>query len=113
MSTKRENSGSFSVTDVKIGSVASSYSSVIFVIVCALPVITTILYGCVDTIVLGRQAVVAAVIVILWVRDAWITEGFRFSSNPVQLAIAGFILIALIQLLPLSSHGVTEGMLSI
>ncbi len=92
---------------------ATRASKAIFLIICALPVFTTVVYGGVDTIVLGLQAVIAALLVILWVADAWSTGGIRYSSNLLQFPIAGLILIALIQLLPLGEAHIAPGVLSI
>lgn len=108
-----ENGKTFQVVDVKIGSVASRASSSIFVIICILPMITTLLYGGVDAVVLGLQSLAAAAVMILWIRDAWITEGFRFSTNPLQLPIIGLILIGFVQLLPIGDHGVATGLLNV
>lgn len=112
MTVNGSTSGALEIADVSIGSVSTRASTAIFVILCVVPVLTTILYGGVDTIVLGIQALIALLIVTLWFRDAFVTGGFRFSTNRLQFPIIGLILIALVQLLPLSVHGVSGEILS-
>ena len=46
-------------------------SKVVFVTLCALPMFATLIYGGVDTIVLGVFSVITAFIFVLWIMDAW------------------------------------------
>lgn len=88
-------------------------SMAIFIIVCALPILTTLLYGGVDTITLGIISVIVSATFLMWVIDGWRTGEFRFSTNLLQVPIACLILLALFQLLPIGDHGVAQNVLSI
>ncbi|MGH9946088.1 MAG: O-antigen ligase family protein [Pyrinomonadaceae bacterium] len=88
-------------------------SKTIFIIICALPILTTILYGGVDALVFGFHALTAGVLVVLWVWDSWATGEIYFSSNALQLPIIGLILIGIIQILPFGDAGIASGVLSI
>jgi len=113
MTVDRSKVVPFEIADVSIGSVSTRASTAIFVILCSLPLITTLLYGGVDAIVLGISSMIAALIIILWFRDAWVTGGFRLNTNVLQLPIIGLIGIGIVQLLPFSDHGVAGGILSV
>lgn len=85
----------------------------IFLVLCTVPLLTTLLYGGVDTIVLGLQSVIAALLIVLWVGDAWSSLEARFSTSSLQLPLIGLILIGLLQLLPFGDHEIASGALSI
>ncbi len=51
-------------------------------------------------------------IVLCWTIDAWQSGVFRFSKNPIQLALVGLILIGVIQLLPFGTANETGGVAS-
>ncbi|HEX9959869.1 MAG TPA: O-antigen ligase family protein, partial [Pyrinomonadaceae bacterium] len=48
-----------------------------------------------------------------WLFDAWKTSEFSFNTNRLQIPLIGFILIGIIQLLPLRPADVSAGLLSI
>ena len=88
-------------------------SNIIFFLLCLIPIYTAIAFGAVETASLGLLAVTTGLIAVLWLYDAWQKREFTFSTNPLQFAILGLILIGLIQLLPLRSpSGVTPELLS-
>lgn len=78
-------------------------SSIIFFLLCLIPVYTAIAFGAVDATSLGLLAILTGVIAVCWLFDAWRKREFTFNTNPLQLAVLGLILIGLIQLLPLRS----------
>ena len=88
-------------------------SSAIFIVVCALPILTTLLFGGVDTIALGIVSVIVSLIFVMWVIDGWRTREFRFSTNLLQAPIACLILLALFQLLPFGDNHVVPDALSV
>lgn len=88
-------------------------STAIFVVICALPMLTTLLFGGVDTITLGIVSVIVSLTFLMWVIDARRTGEFRFSTNLLQAPIATLILLGLFQLLPLGDHGIAMGVLSV
>lgn len=84
----------------------------IFLLLLAIPIISTIAYGAVDPWAMSLLAVAVAIIILLWVRDAWQTGELRFSSNAIQLPVIGLIVVGLVQLLPLGSAGEASELLS-
>ena len=87
-------------------------SRILFVLVCAMPVISTVAFGAVDVWALGVNALLAGVLVIFWTVDGWLKKEFRFNTNALQIPVLGLILIGLIQLLPLRSLTFPPGLLA-
>jgi O-antigen ligase len=75
-------------------------SQLIFLIIGAAVVTTTLAYGTVHYWALAAFALSAAVIVCLWCVDGMITHSVQLSRNPLQWPLVGMILLALIQLIP-------------
>lgn len=73
----------------------------IVVLLCAVPLISTLAYGAVDSLALGILFIIISVISILWIADSMGTGEFRIGAVPIQLPLLGLILIAALQLLPL------------
>lgn len=89
-------------------------SSIIFFLLCLIPVYTAIVFGAVDSTSLGLLAILTGVISLCWLFDAWKKREFAFNTNPLQLAVLGLVLIGLIQLLPLRSpSGISPELLSV
>jgi O-antigen ligase len=82
-------------------------------LLCATLVFSTIAYGAVDTWALGFLSILAAVIAVLWIADAWRKRELRFSASALQLPLVGLLVIGFIQLLPLWSPGISKDLLSI
>ncbi len=82
---------------------SSRLDQIIFAMLCAMPIVSTIAFGAVDFWALGLNAFFAGLIVVFWTIDAWLKKDFKFSMNPLQIPLVGLILIGLIQLLPLRS----------
>jgi O-antigen ligase len=76
-------------------------SQLIFLIIGAAVVTTTLAYGTVHYWALAVFALSAAVIVCLWVVDGMILHSLQLSRNSLQWFLVGMIVLALIQLLPL------------
>jgi O-antigen ligase len=89
-------------------------SSSIFVLISVAVVLTTLAYGTVHSWSLAIFQGSAALLVVLWMVDAWQSRTLRFSRNPLQLPLVGLLMIGIIQLLPLGSGaGVDGGALSV
>ncbi|MDQ3800027.1 MAG: O-antigen ligase family protein [Acidobacteriota bacterium] len=86
---------------------------IIFFLLMAALVFAPIAFGAVDFWALGILALIAFLIAVLWLLDAWKTGEFSFNTNRLQIPLIGFILIGLIQLLPLRAADVADGLLSI
>lgn len=99
-------------TDSDLRSVGSEGSSrlslAIVVLIYTTLAFATIVYGGVDTGALSVLAMICAVIVGLWCALSWRRRSIRLSTNLLQLPVAGLIVIALIQLLPLGGGAVSE-----
>lgn len=97
--------------DVTVGDKASRLSSAVFCLLCVLPVFATLLYGGVDNATWIFITVLWTLIVLLWLAESWRLGGILLNPSSLQIPIAGLILIALIQLLPLSG-GVIAGVVT-
>ena len=91
----------------------SALNSAVFVLLFTMMIVSTLAYGAVDFWALGINCVLTALIFIFWIADSVFTQRFKFSTNSLQLPIAGLILIGLIQMLPLGNLGISAEMLSI
>jgi O-antigen ligase len=91
----------------------SRLSGVVFVSICAVAILAVAAFGAVDVASLGLFSVLVAAIGALWIVDAVLSGQFRFSTNPLQLPLIGLILIGAIQLLPLRSGSVADGLLAL
>ncbi len=104
MNDLQEKRGAFvSVDDVAIGDSSSAPSKIIFFLLCFVAVFSTLLFGAVDNITWAVISVLWALIVILWIAEAWKAGGILFNSSSLQIPLAGFVLIGIVQLLPLGS----------
>ncbi|HEY0048748.1 MAG TPA: O-antigen ligase family protein [Pyrinomonadaceae bacterium] len=88
-------------------------SGIIFFLLAATLVFAPVAFGAVDFWALGILTLIAFLIALLWLFDAWKTGEFSFNTNRLQIPLVGFILIGLIQLLPLRAADVAAGALSI
>ena len=109
---EKVNSG-LTVYDVRNEGSSSRLSTVLFVFLIAAPAAATLLFGGVDTISGGLLAIATAVIFCIWIVENWKAGEFRFSSNLLQLPIAGLIFLGAIQILPLGDPVLSGGALSI
>lgn len=91
----------------------SRRSTAIFVLVCAVPMAATLLYGGVDSVSFGLVSMMTATILALWFVESWATGELLFTSNLLQLPIIGLILLGLVQLLPFGGAGIAPGTLSV
>lgn len=91
----------------------SLLSRIVFVLLCAMLVFSTVVFGAVDIWALGALSAFAGLISILWLADAALKKEFHFSANKIQLPLFGLILIGLIQLLPLRSLDISSALLDI
>lgn len=109
MSNLQEKSGGVvDIENVSISDGSSTVSKVIAFLLCFVPVFSTVLFGAVDNITWVFISVFWALIVLLWIAETWKAGGILFSSSSLQVPLIGFVLIGLIQLLPLGS--VTSGL---
>lgn len=91
------------IENISIGANSSRVSTVIFFLLCFIPVFTTILFGGVDNATWIIITICWAAIVLMWLVEAWRARGLIFASSSLQLPLIGLLLIGLVQLLPLGS----------
>jgi len=88
-------------------------SGIIFFLLSVTLIFAPVAFGAVDFWAAGILTLIAFLIVVLWLFDAWRTGEFTFNTNRLQIPVIGFILIGLIQLLPLRAADITAGALSV
>ncbi|HEX8148885.1 MAG TPA: O-antigen ligase family protein [Pyrinomonadaceae bacterium] len=81
------------------------WSRFIILMLCLAVVTTTLAFGAVHAWALAAFQLSAALVFALWMCDAWRTRVLRVSLNPLQLPLAGFFAVGLVQLLPLGGGG--------
>lgn len=96
----------------EIGETASRTSGALFFVVCSIPVLSTILYGGVDTGTWTVISLLAGIIALAWLVDAWLGKGFLINRSTLLLPLAGLIAIGFVQLLPLFSSGLPTELLA-
>ena len=89
------------IENVAVGDVSSRLSSAIFLLLCVLPVFSTVLFGAVDNTTWIIISIFWVAIILLWLVESSKAKGLLFSPNLLQIPVAGFLLIGLVQLLPL------------
>ncbi|MBK8465476.1 MAG: O-antigen ligase family protein [Chloracidobacterium sp.] len=109
MNDSHENKRSIYAENVIIGNKSSRVSSAIFVLLCIVPIFSTILFGAVDKVTWVFITMFGAVIVLLWLAEAWKGKGFLLAPSAMQIPMIGLLLIGIIQLLPLGSVSVELG----
>ena len=95
MSTRRE----LSQNDDKR---QSHIAKVIVALVTVIPIVSAIAYGAVDALALGVLFILAALIFVLWIIDAFKSGKFAYSGDSIQIPVIGLIVIASVQLLPIA-----------
>lgn len=75
-------------------------SKLLFVFLLFVTVAATVIYGAVDSAAIGLLAAAAALIVLLWIADAFGRGSLVVSKNLLQLPMIALIMIGIIQLLP-------------
>src|SRR5436190_3483468 len=87
-------------------------TTALFVLLCAMPILTTLLFGGVDAISLGILSLISGTIICLWIAESFRSGAFRFSTHLLLLPLLVLIALGSIQLLPFGDPGVSPGVLS-
>ena len=80
-------------------------SRFILLILCLAIVLSTLAFGTVHSWSLALFQAGAALVVLLWVADAWSTRTLRLNRSALQLPLVGLFAIGCVQLLPLGGGG--------
>jgi|CXWL01.1.fsa_nt_gi O-antigen ligase len=94
-----KNPGTFA-EHVASGNAPSRVSSAIFLLLAFVPIFSTVMFGAVDSITWVIISIFWALLVMLWLAEAWAVGGIIFSSSRLQIPLIGLLLIGLVQLLP-------------
>jgi O-antigen ligase len=108
MSEPGKNSGFISVDDVMLAEDSSLPSRAVVFLLCFVPVVLTVLFGGVDNATWIFVSIFWVMLVACWAADAWTSGGVVINCSSLQTPLAGFLLIGLIQLLPLG--GTVDGL---
>ena len=92
-----------------IGSDVSWTSQMIFILLCSIAAITTVLFGGVDNGTWVLVTALAGAIGIFWIADAWLGRAFLINRNTILLPMIGLISIGLVQLVPLFGADIQAG----
>ncbi len=92
---------------------ASRAESVVFFLICLIPIVSTILYGGVDAFTWILISIAAAAIVFAWLTDAWKKNGFLIERSSLLVPLTGLILIGIIQIVPVFESGIASELLAI
>lgn len=101
MTEAGESIPKFKAENVVIGDVSSRLSTAIFLLLCLIPVFTTVLFGAVDNATWVILSNVWLVMVLLWLAEAWKGGGFLFNPSSLQIPVIGLIAIGAVQLVPI------------
>jgi O-antigen ligase len=88
-------------------------NKLIFFIICAAIILTTLLYGAVHQPILVLFYAGATLILLLWAFDSFKSGELRFSQSSVQLPLVAIIIFGLLQTIPLGSLADTAGVADI
>jgi O-antigen ligase len=103
MTETREKRTRIKAENVIIGVFSSRLSSIIFLLLCLVPVITTLLFGAVDNATWVVITVVWLAIVLLWLAESWKGGGFLFNPSLLQTPLIGLTVIGIVQLVPIGT----------
>lgn len=95
----------FELEDHEVRDTASRASGVVFFLLCLIPSLSTVFYGGVDTGTWTVISLLAGIIALAWLVDAWLGKGILINRTTLLLPLAGLIAIGFVQLLPLFSSG--------
>ncbi|HKP70639.1 MAG TPA: O-antigen ligase family protein [Pyrinomonadaceae bacterium] len=90
----------------------SRLAKAVVLLLCAIPLLSTIVYGAVDSWAIALLGVIVAVIALLWIADTWSSREFRFGSSLLLLPVLGVIVLSIIQLLPIAPNNAAAEILN-
>jgi O-antigen ligase len=88
-------------------------SKIVFFLLCATIVFTTLAYGTVHQPTIAIFYIIAAIVTILWAFDAFTSGVLRFNKSLLQIPLAAAFLYSLIQVVPFGSLAETAGVVGI
>lgn len=88
-------------------------SRILFVLLCATIIFTTVAYGAVHQPIIAIFYLIAVIIVLLWAFDAFSTGVLRFNKSLLQIPLIGAFLYGILQIIPFGSLAETAGVAGI
>jgi len=101
MNDSQQDKPTVRVEEVVVGDRSSRMSSIVFVLLCIIPMFSTALFGAVDNVTWVFISLMGAAIVLIWLAEAWQSKGLLINTDAIQIPLIALLLIGLIQLLPL------------
>jgi len=98
---------------INIDEKLSRLSGAVLFLLCAMLVFSVVAFGAVDVWALGASSLLAGLIVVCWLTDAWRNRDFHFNTSALQIPLLALILIGVIQLLPLRPAALPNDLLSV
>ena len=90
--------------NIIVGEQSSRLSSAIFALLLAMPLVATVLFGAVDNVSWILLSLAWTAMLMFWIADAWKGKGLLLNTSAIQLPMLGFLIIGLIQLLPIGGR---------
>jgi O-antigen ligase len=89
---------------VTTGTDASRTSRSAFLLICAIPVLTALLFGGVDNATWLIVTLLTVVLALLWLAESWRSGGLLVNTDSLQLPLAVLLLVGLLQIVPLGTY---------
>ncbi|MBA2606248.1 MAG: O-antigen ligase family protein [Acidobacteriota bacterium] len=88
-------------------------SKLLFFLLCATIIFTTLAYGAVHHPIIAIFYVIAAIVVLLWVFDAFTNGVLRFNKSLLQIPLLAAFLYGILQTIPFGAHTEVAGLVEI
>lgn len=85
---------------VETGGRSSRMNTAVFLLICILPIFSTLVFGAVDSATWVFISIFWALIALLWLAESWSIGGLLLNTSKLQIPLLGLLAIGLIQLLP-------------
>jgi O-antigen ligase len=105
--TNSTHSSFVSLETVAVADRASLPSGLLFAMLLVVPMATTALFGAVDSATWVLICIAWAFILLLWVAESWRAGGVPIGTGAIQIPLFGFILVGLVQLLPIGGSAIS------
>jgi O-antigen ligase len=97
MEGSRKKKGRRTSGTVAVGERSSLLSSAIFVLLSGTAMFATVLFGAVDTITWVFLSIFWALLILLWMADAWRGGGILVNTSTLLLPVLGLLMVGLVQ----------------
>lgn len=88
-------------------------SKLLFFLLCATIIFTTLAYGAVHHPIIAIFYVIAAIVVLLWAFDAFTSGVLRFNKSLLQIPLLAAFLYGILQIIPFGAHTEVAGLTEI